>query len=69
MPSLDHDNIYRYHAPHDDQPRRYEKIRRAARLFAELIDVNCPDSRERSLAFTNLKQCVMWASAAIARNE
>jgi hypothetical protein len=29
----------------------------------------CPESRELALASTNLEQCVMWANAAIARNE
>jgi hypothetical protein len=34
----------------------------------DVIDNNCPDSREKSLAMTNLEQAVMWANAAIARN-
>lgn len=28
-----------------------------------------PDSREKSLALTHLEDAVMWANAAIARNE
>jgi hypothetical protein len=28
-----------------------------------------PESREQSLALTNLEQAVMWANAAIARRE
>ncbi len=29
----------------------------------------CPESREKSLAITNLQQSVMWANASIAINE
>lgn len=65
----DIENVFTYHPPMEDQPRRYEKLRRAARIMAELIDQSCPESRERSLAFTKLEECFMWANAAIARNE
>ena len=65
----DFDNAYTYHAPKADQPQRYEAIRAKARELAELIEKSCPDSREKSLAHTNLEQAAMWANAAIARNE
>jgi len=65
----DFDNIYTYHAPKEGQPARYEEIRAKAKELAELIDGNCPDSREKSLAHTKLEESVMWANASIARNE
>jgi hypothetical protein len=60
---------FTYHAPKSSQPARYERIRNAAKNLAYLIDQACPDSREKSLALTNLEQAVMWANASIARNE
>jgi hypothetical protein len=60
---------FKYHAPKADQPRKYEDIRAKAKELALLIDVECPDSREKSVAMTNLEQSVMWANASIARNE
>lgn len=60
---------FTYHAPKEDQPQRYENIRKNALAFATLIDAMCPDSREKSLAITHLEEVVMWANAAIARNE
>ena len=48
---------------------RFESIRVQAKRFATEIDQECPDSREKSLAFTNLEQSVMWAIASIARNQ
>lgn len=63
------ENNFKYHPPKDDQAGRYEKIRDAARTFAHILNDNTPMSREQSLAFTDLEDCVMHANAAIARNE
>lgn len=60
---------FRYHPPEGDQPQRYEQIREHARSLAELIDLECPESREKSLALTKVEEAVMWANAAIARRE
>ena len=62
-------NIFTYHSPKNDQPERYQKIRAKAKEFAQLIDSLCPDSREKSVAFTQLETASFWANAAIARNE
>ena len=61
------ENDFTYHAPHGDQPERYQRIRNEAKTLALTIATFCPDSRERSLALTNLEQAVMWANASIAR--
>lgn len=66
---LNLDNIYMYHSPKEGQQEKYKVLRQAAKLLAEKIDILCPDSREKSVAFTQLETAVMWANAAIARNE
>lgn len=53
----------------DDQPARYLALREAGHQLALLIASETPPSREQALALTNLEQAVMWANAAIARNE
>lgn len=63
------DNNYKYHVPKPGQAEKYDIIRMKAKELAYLMNDVCPDSRERSLAHTNLEQAVMWANAAIARNE
>ena len=60
---------FSYHPPKDDQVSRYEHIRGQAHWFACVISGNTPPSREQSLALTALEEAVMWANAAIARNE
>jgi hypothetical protein len=63
------ENDFRYHAPKDDQVERYETIRSRGRALAEYIIERTPSSREQSVALTKLEEAVMWANAAIARNE
>ena len=62
-------NRFTFHKANADQASRYERIRSTAHAFAVLMNEHCPDSREKSLAMTKLDEVVMWANAAIARNE
>lgn len=63
------ENNFTYHPPKAGQPERYGLMRAKGKELALLIEEICPESRERSLAMTNLEQSVMWANASIARNE
>ena len=69
MERTDIDNRFTYHAPKAGQPERYATIRATAKNLAILLDDECPESREKSLAMTKLEEAVMWANASIARNE
>lgn len=67
-----HEQIERsfvYHKPKDDQPERYIALRFQARQLAMTIAELTPESREQSIALTKLEEAVMFANAAIARNE
>ena len=65
---LDLENIYKYHAPSDAQVETYQELRDMALMLARMIQDECPNSREKSLAFTNLENAMFWANASIARN-
>lgn len=67
--SLDLDKIYTYHAPKPGQPEKYQALRNKAKELAQLIVDSCPESRERSVALTNLETTIFWVNAGIARNE
>jgi hypothetical protein len=67
--NLQIENNFKYHSPKAGQPEKYLEIRERAKELAYLIDVECPNSREKSLALTKLEESVMWANASIARNE
>lgn len=60
---------FTYWPPKPGQPERYVKLRDTAKAFGYMIETECPNSREKSLALTKLEEVVMWANAAIARNE
>lgn len=60
---------FSYHSPKDDQPPRYTQIRAKAHDLALYLVLNTPKSREQSTALTKLDEVVMFANAAIARNE
>ena len=62
------ENTYTYHAPKEGQEDKYQRIRAKAKELAYLIDEECPDSREKSLAMTKLEECAMWANASVARS-
>lgn len=63
------DRDFTHHPPKDDQPARYASIRAHAKVLAECIAESTPSSREQSVALTKLDEVVMFANAAIARNE
>lgn len=45
-----HDAQFEHHEPVSDQASRYNMLRGKAKEFATLIDMCCPESREKSLA-------------------
>lgn len=62
------ENAHTYHAPKEGQVEKYRRIRAKAKELAYLIDEECPDSREKSLAMARLEEATMWANASVARN-
>ncbi len=60
---------FTHHPPKGDQLERYTSIRTHAKVLAQCIAELTPASREQSVAFTKLDEVVMFANAAIARNE
>lgn len=50
------------------QGNLYGEVRQRALEFALWLNSVAPDSRELSLAITNLEDTVMWTNAAIARH-
>lgn len=61
---------FTYHPPKDEsQIQRYQEIRARGMELANYLAVNCPASRELSLALTKLEEMIMFANASIARRE
>lgn len=69
MDNADITNRFTYHPASEEQGLKYDDLRSAGLALATLIDRSAPNSREKSLAITKLEEAIMWANAAIARNE
>ncbi len=60
---------FSYHKSTEEQLKRHEQVRNLGKSYAYNLVELCPYSRELSLALTHLEQAIMFANAAIARNE
>lgn len=60
-------NRFAYHPPQDDETvAQHEWVREACGKFAVALNNRLPESREKSLALTELQNVMMWSNAAIA---
>lgn len=48
---------------------RIERVREVGKKLGSVIAMNCPLSREQSLALTHLENCIMWAVKGIVLEE
>mgnify|MGYP000996575556 CR=1 FL=1 len=69
MAYLDLDALFTYHAPRGDQAERYDKLRAAARAYAQAVVDLTPESAEQTLAVRAIHVASMHANSAIAVNE
>lgn len=60
---------YQYHKPSEQGLNTIRAIRMAYSDLHDLIERNAPESRERSVALTNLETSAMWAIKAIVCND
>lgn len=63
------DNLFSYHPPTIDQVGRYNDIREAGRLFAQVIVDSTPAGPDQSAAIRKVREAVMTANAAITCGE
>jgi hypothetical protein len=57
---------FTYHAPNEDQQKRYAEIRAAAKNMAYAIKACSKGSADQSAAFRLLRECIMTVNASIA---
>jgi len=60
---------FTFHPATENTANLYEKIRALGKNMAIDLQHYCPDSAELAHAINHIDQAVMWANAAIARNE
>ena len=63
-------NNYKYHPPKTQAvAESHEDVRAQAYSLARHLNEILPESREKSIALTKIEEAMMWANAAIARNQ
>lgn len=67
MDTKEIENRILFHPATPEQQDKYQELRRCVLELANAFNAICPESREKSLAITNLEQAQFWANAAIAR--
>jgi hypothetical protein len=62
----DLDNWFTYHAPTEGQPAKYQAIREAGKVFAEVVLTNTPSCPDQTVAIRKIREAVMVANQSIA---
>jgi hypothetical protein len=60
---------FTHHAPTGDKAETHQMVRESGKVFAHALLASCPESPELSTALAKIEEAVMWANAAIAREE
>jgi hypothetical protein len=60
------ENWFTYHAPNKNDLNSYQRIRGAAKHFAETVNELCPESADKTSAMRKIREAMMTANASIA---
>lgn len=60
---------YAYHKPSEAGLKKIAKLRQLFSMVHDVIEELTPQSREKSVAFTNLETTAMWAIKAVVCND
>jgi len=63
------DKPFAYHKPSPDGMERITALREAFSAVKAAIEAACPESRQRSVALTELETSAMWAIKAVVFND
>lgn len=69
MDSEDIKNRFRYHPPTSDRAYKHAAVRSQVESLANVLNVEVPEGREKSLVMTHLEEVMFWSNAAIARSK
>lgn len=56
-----------YLKPTDKQVERMARVREAASIFGEILDLELPDGPDKTFTLRNHRTTAMWANVAITR--
>jgi len=62
------DEVFKYHAPTEEQVGKMKEIRDRAHDLAHCILAHCPNSADKTTAIRKIREAVMTANASIVLN-
>lgn len=62
-----HPSVFEYLQPTDDQRSVMERVREAAKVFADVLDRELPDGPDKTHTMRCHRTTAMWANVAITR--
>ena len=63
------DKPFAYHRPSADGMQKITALRQTFSDVKAAIEANCPESRQRAVAITELETSAMWAIKAVVFND
>jgi hypothetical protein len=63
------DKPFAYHKPSEDGMTKINNLREAYSVVQRAIEENCTNSRQKSVAITELETSAMWAIKAVVFND
>lgn len=63
------EKTFAYHKPSEDGVVKIQQLREAFSSLSNIIRELAPESREKSVAITNLETTAMWAIKAVVCND
>lgn len=57
---------FKHHEMSHDAQLKSDKLRDDIMNVADIIDIYCPEGREKSLALTKLEECLMWSNKSLS---
>lgn len=63
------DKPFAYHKPSPEGLNKINELRLAYSEMMRVIEANCPNSRQKSVAITELETSAMWAIKAVVFND
>lgn len=63
-----HAETFEHLTPSDAHKEQMQKVRAAAKIFSESLEINLPEGPDKTFVLRQLRTVVMWANVAITRN-
>lgn len=63
-----HESTFGYLMPTDEQKARMERLRAAAKAYADAIEADVPNGPDKTYVLRAHRQNAMWVNVAVTRN-